>query len=124
MKAVKRTESVSWTCDQCFQKIENSCGPISVQFPYPHPHDSCEGPKDFCSDYCLIKFLDNSALLFGAWSDKQSGINYNKVTEKATTFDAFHGPGQCDCHTSPGSFSGIALAEYSKRLEWTDEENV
>jgi hemerythrin len=22
-------------------------------------------------------------------------------------FDAFHGPGKCDCHTSPGSFGGI-----------------
>ena len=50
-------------CDNCtiLCNIGNIGNCISVVFPYGHKFDSMDSEKHFCSDRCLIKYIEHKA---------------------------------------------------------------
>lgn len=81
IKPAKR-EVVEIRCDNCSDVISSVFGddmamPIEVSFPFGHRNDSDQGDSEFCSDTCVIQFIEKSIIEHGEYN-----VSETKLIEK------------------------------------------
>ena len=58
----------AYVCDNCVKEMPGL--PVKVYFPYGHINDSIEGASHFCSDKCVIDFMQKIAKKYGFWKSE------------------------------------------------------
>jgi len=76
-------EAAGFICDNCIKEIVG--GSIVVYFPDRHP-SATEPSVHFCSDKCLLKFIEESVNQYGGYKSKVvKPIKPSKEAEEPTT---------------------------------------